>query len=167
MVTSLHLLKMFKIPFMHQPFIDKAVELAAQNVAGGGKPFGAVIVVDGHIIATGVNEVTQTADLTAHAEMQAIRNAAQKGNETFLKGAIMYASGHPCPMCLAAMHLAGFQKIIYHTPLEAVEGTSLDVMPVYQQLQKPFHQQAIPLVQMAATTGEDPVQTWLQLQKER
>jgi len=152
---------------MHQQFIDKAVQLAAQNVAAGGKPFGAVIVANGKELATGVNEATQTADPTTHAEMQAIRAAAQDGNAALLKGATMYASGHPCPMCLAAMYLTGFEKIFYHNSLQEVEGTSLDVMPIYQQLQKPFEQQQIPLLQIPTTLQAQPVQDWLQHQKEK
>lgn len=152
---------------MHQKFIDKAVQLAAQNVTAGGKPFGAVIVSNGVEIGIGVNEAEQTGDLTAHAEIQAMRAAAQSGKAGLLKGAIMYASGHPCPMCLAAMYLAGFEKIFYHNSLEEVEGTSLDVKPVYQQMQKPFSQQQIPLLQMPSTTGKQPVQDWLQQQKEK
>ena len=152
---------------MHQQFIDKAVQLAAQNVAKGGKPFGAVIVADGKVIATGINEAAQTGDPTTHAEMQAIHEAALNGKEGLLKGAIMYASGHPCPMCLAAMYLTGFQKIFYHNSLEEVEGTPLDVKPIYQQLQKPFDQQQIPLLQIPTTLQVQPVQDWLQHQKEK
>lgn len=152
---------------MHQLFIDKAVQLAAQNVSEGGKPFGAVLVAGGDIIATGVNEAAQTGDPTTHAEMQAIRAAAQKGKERFLKGATMYASGHPCPMCLAAMYLTGIEKIYYHNTLEEAEGTSLDVKPIYQQLQKPLEAQAIPLVHLPTTINQNPVQQWLQKQKEK
>ena len=98
---------------MDQAFINQAVVLAAENVAAGGKPFGAVIVANGNIIATGINEAAQTGDLTAHAEIQAMRQAAQNGNAHLLKGAVMYASGHPCPMCLAAMVIAGVDAV-YH-----------------------------------------------------
>jgi guanine deaminase len=150
---------------MHQQFIDQAVQLAAENVAYNGKPFGAVIVKDGQVIATGVNDVLQNNDPTAHAEMQAIRLAAQKGNEMFLQGATMYASGHPCPMCLAAMYLTGFEKVYYHTSLDEVEDTPLDVKPVYWQLQKPFAEQAIALIKMETTVPQNPVHDWLQQQK--
>jgi guanine deaminase len=151
---------------MHQQYMNQALQLAADNIANNGKPFGAVIVKEGMVVGTGVNEVTQTGDPTAHAEIQAIRKAMQNKEETFLKGAVMYASGHPCPMCLAAMYLSGFQKIYYHTPLEAVEGTQLDVKPIYGELQKDFAQQAIPLIQLNATLPIDPVQTWLDQQKQ-
>ena len=146
---------------MHQQFIDKAVQLAAKNVAAGGKPFGAVIVANGVEVASGVNEAAQTGDLTAHAEIQAMRTAAQAGKADLLQGAAMYASGHPCPMCLAAMYLTGFEKIFYHNSLEEVEGTSLDVKPVYRELQKPFGQQQIPLVQLPTTVNQQPVEEWL------
>ncbi len=152
---------------MHQQFMDQAVQLAAESVARGGKPFGAVIVKNGQVIATGVNEVWQINDPTAHAEMQAIRSAAQNGKEELLKGAVMYASGHPCPMCLAAMYLTGFEKIYYNTSLEEVEGTTLDVKPVYREMRKPLEAQAIPLIQLTSSGTQQPVQDWLQQQKEK
>jgi guanine deaminase len=152
---------------MHQQFIDQAVQLAAENVANHGKPFGAVIVKEGKVIATGVNEVMHCNDPTAHAEIQAIRLASQKGDEALLKGAIMYASGHPCPMCLAAMYLTGFEKVYYHSSLDEVEGTQLDVKPIYRQLQKPFAEQAIALIKMEITQPQKPVHDWLQQQEDK
>ena len=59
-------------------FINQAIDLATENVRNGGGPFGAVIVKDGEVIATGVNRVTSNADPTAHAEVQAIRSACAK-----------------------------------------------------------------------------------------
>ena len=143
------------------------MQLAVQNVADGGKPFGAVVVANGHIVATGVNEVHKTGDLTTHAEMQAIRAAAHNGKARLLKGATMYASGHPCPMCLAAIYLAGFAKICYHYALDEMAGTQLDVTPVYQQLKKPFDEQQIPLLRLQTTVRRHPVREWLQQQKEQ
>jgi guanine deaminase len=152
---------------MHQQYMDQAVALAAENVARDGKPFGAVIVKEGMVLSTGVNEVAQTGDPTAHAEIQAIHKAMQHKDEAYLKGAVMYASGHPCPMCLAAMYLTGFEKIYYDTSLEAVEGTMLDVKQVYREMQKPLGTQTIPLIQLTASGRQQPVQQWLQQQKEK
>ncbi|MBR0543304.1 MAG: nucleoside deaminase, partial [Bacteroidaceae bacterium] len=63
---------------MNKEYMRKAIELAIENVKNGGGPFGAVIVKDGEIVATGVNRVTANNDPTAHAEVSAIRAACEK-----------------------------------------------------------------------------------------
>lgn len=147
---------------MEQKYMDQSVELAAQNVKENGKPFGAVIVKDQKVLAIGVNDVVKEGDITAHAEIQAMRKAGKSFGEDSMKGAVMYASGHPCPMCLAAMHLAGFEKIYFNVPLEAVENTSLDAQPVYAELRKPFDAQKIPLIKLESNVQSDPVKEWLE-----
>jgi len=79
-----------------------ATDLACRNAAEGGAPFGAVIARNGEIISTGVNTVHVTNDPTGHAELLAIREAAQKLGRPNLSDCQLYASGEPCPMCLAA-----------------------------------------------------------------
>lgn len=80
-------------------FLGQAVDLAMANVRdGGGRPFGALVVKDGEVIATGVNEIGATGDPTAHAELTAIRRAAQALGAPRLDGCVVYASGQPCPM---------------------------------------------------------------------
>ena len=81
-----------------------AIDLATANVLSGrGGPFGAVIVKDGEVVATGVNQVTATCDPTAHAEVIAIRNACKALKVFELKGCEIYSSCEPCPMCLTAI----------------------------------------------------------------
>ena len=87
-------------------FMKKAVDLAVENVNNGGGPFGAVIVRDGKIIATGVNRVTPNNDPTAHAEVSAIRAACEKLGTFQLDGCEIYSSCEPCPMCLGAIYWA-------------------------------------------------------------
>ncbi|MGV2979869.1 nucleoside deaminase [Camelimonas sp. ID_303_24] len=94
-------------------FLCEAIELARANVASGGRPFGAVIVRDGAVIATGVNEIVRSHDPTAHAELLAVRAASQKLGSPDLSGCAVYASGQPCPMCMAAMRLAGVSEVVY------------------------------------------------------
>ena len=88
-------------------FLCQAIELARANIGKGGRPFGAVVVKDGEVVAAGVNEIHSTNDPTAHAELTAIRAASRKLGSPDLSGCVVYASGHPCPMCMAAMRLAG------------------------------------------------------------
>ena len=70
----------------------KAIELSIENVKNGGGPFGAVIVKDGEIVATGVNRVTANHDPTAHAEVSAIRAACQKLGTFDINGCEIYSS---------------------------------------------------------------------------
>lgn len=80
-------------------YLQRAVQLAAHNVAAGGRPFGAVLVKDGHVIAEAANAIHLSQDPTAHAELLAIRAASQQLGP-HLHGCVVYASGQPCPMCL-------------------------------------------------------------------
>ena len=97
----------------HVSFMREAVQLAQDNRAKGAQPFGAVLTRDGKRIATGVNEIVQTCDPTSHAEMQAVRAASAVLKQPRLDGCVVYASGYPCPMCLAAMVNSGIEKVYY------------------------------------------------------
>lgn len=97
----------------HVSFMREAVHLAQQNRAKGAQPFGAVLTRGGQRIATGVNEIVQTCDPTSHAEMQAVRAASAVLQQPRLEGCVVYASGYPCPMCLAAMVGSGIEKVYY------------------------------------------------------
>jgi tRNA(Arg) A34 adenosine deaminase TadA len=124
-------------------FLFEAITLAHSNVEMGGRPFGAVIVKDGEIVATGVNEILATGDPTAHAELNAIRAASQKLGSANLNGCTVYASGQPCPMCLAAMYMAGVNAVTYAYANGDGESYGLSTAPVYAELQKPFVQQRL------------------------
>jgi len=95
--------------FMQEAFLEakRGIE------SGDGGPFGAVIVKEGKIIASGHNEVVKTNDPTAHAEMIAIRNASSKLQSFKLEGCSLYVTGEPCPMCFSAIHWAHIEKVYY------------------------------------------------------
>ena len=97
----------------HLSLLREAVRLAQANRASGGRPFGAVLALGGERIASGVNEIVHSHDPTAHAEMQALRAASQQLGRPRLDGCVVYASGYPCPMCLAAMVNSGIEKVYY------------------------------------------------------
>ena len=78
-----------------EKFMQQAIDLSIENVANGGGPFGAVIVRDGEVIATGTNRVTATCDPTAHAEVSAIRAACAKLGDFKLAGCTIYSSCEP------------------------------------------------------------------------
>ncbi|OBZ96935.1 dCMP deaminase [Pararhizobium polonicum] len=122
-------------------FMTEAIALARENVRRGGRPFGAVLVMDGEVVAHGVNGVVETHDPTSHAEILAVRAAAIKRHSPILKGATMYASGHPCPMCLAAMRLAGITDIFYAYSNEDGAPYGLTSAVLYDDLRKPLAKQ--------------------------
>lgn len=94
--------------------MQKAIELSIDNVNNNGGPFGAVIADKaGNILATGVNRVTSNNDPTAHAEVNAIRQAAANLGTFDLSGYDIYTSCEPCPMCLGAIYWAHLDKIYY------------------------------------------------------
>lgn len=112
----------------------KAIALSIENVKNGGGPFGAVIVKDNEIIATGVNRVTANHDPTAHAEVSAIRAACEKLNTFDLSGCEIYTSCEPCPMCLGAIYWAHLDKIYYGNNKHDAADIGFDDSFIYDEL---------------------------------
>jgi tRNA(Arg) A34 adenosine deaminase TadA len=128
----------------HEQFLAQAIELARRNVEEqGGRPFGAVLVRDGAVIATGVNEIGATGDPTAHAELEAVRAASRALGTPRLDGCVVYASGHPCPMCLAAMTMTGVTAVYYAHSNEEGAPFGLSTAGVYAELAKPLAEHAM------------------------
>jgi len=122
-------------------FLDQAIKLAFDNVEEGGRPFGAVVVKDGNIIATGVNRMQADCDPTAHAELLALRAAGKALQSPRLDGCEVYASGQPCPMCFAAMRMAGVEKIRFAYSNEQAEPFGLSTAKIATELAKPINEQ--------------------------
>ena len=95
--------------------IDKARETMNKNYGG---PFGAVIVKNNEIIAVASNTVIKDNDPTAHAEINAIRQAGKKLNTYDLSDCTLYATGYPCPMCLSAIIWSNIKEVYYGTELK-------------------------------------------------
>ncbi|MFJ7976939.1 nucleoside deaminase [Peribacillus sp. JNUCC 23] len=143
-------------------FMERAVELAIENVRCGGQPFGAVLVKNNKVVAEGVNELHKAYDVSGHAELLAIRRVQEQVQTNDLSGYTMYASGEPCPMCLSAMYFAGIEKVFYCASVEnAVEvglGKSKDI---YDDLQKTKAERALSMIQMPLKAGqENPMKLW-------
>lgn len=115
-------------------FMRRAVELARANIEQGGRPFGTVLVRDGRILAEAANGIHLDHDPSAHAEMLAIRRASAALGTPRLDGCAIYASGHPCPMCLAAMYLSGIRDAWYAYSNEDGEPYGLSTAAVYERL---------------------------------
>jgi guanine deaminase len=113
-----------------------AIKLAVQNVQSGhGGPFGALVVKDGSIVATGVNSVTAANDPTAHAEILAIRSACLALGDLRLSECELYTSCEPCPMCLGAIYWARVKEFYYACTRQNAAEAGFDDAFIYEQLQ--------------------------------
>ena len=127
----------------NEDFMRQAIELAVENVKCGGGPFGAVIVRDGKVVATGVNRVTANNDPTAHAEVSAIRAACTKLGTFDLSGCVIYTSCEPCPMCLSALYWAGVERICYANTKRDAAAIDFDDSFIYDQLRLDYDLRSI------------------------
>jgi tRNA(adenine34) deaminase len=90
----------------HEHFMRRCIELARLAQATGDAPVGSLVVRDGAVIAEGVESVKRRGDVTAHAEIEAIRLACEHIGSLDLSGCTLYTSVEPCPMCAYAIRLA-------------------------------------------------------------
>lgn len=141
-------------------FMDMAAELAEKNIDEGGGPFGAVIVRDGVVVATGVNRVTADNDPTAHAEVNAIRNACRKEQTFNLSGCVIYTSCEPCPMCLSALYWAGISRIYYGNTQDDADAINFSDRFIYQELDKPKAERMIPCIKMDSSRTIKAFEKW-------
>ena len=95
-----------------------AIDRAAEGVDQGQTPFGACIVKDGRLLVCAHNVVWMTTDITAHAEVNAIRQACGLLQTIDLSGCTIYSTCEPCPMCFSAIHWARIGRIVYGTSIE-------------------------------------------------
>jgi len=94
-----------------------AIRKATQGTCLGQTPFGACIVKGRRLIAAAHNVVWKTTDITAHAEIHALRLACKKLKSIDLSGCTIYSTCEPCPMCFAALHWARIKKIYFGVPI--------------------------------------------------
>jgi tRNA(Arg) A34 adenosine deaminase TadA len=96
----------------------RAVETARRGIREGQTPFGACVVRDGRVVAAEHNVVWGTTDVTAHAEIQALRRACRELDTVDLSGCEIYTTCEPCPMCFAACHWARLDRIVFGARIE-------------------------------------------------
>lgn len=141
--------------------MELALRLARENVQRGeGGPFGAVVVRDGEVIATGVNRVTGTNDPTAHAEVVAIRAACAALGSFQLEGCEVYASCEPCPMCLGALYWARPAAIYYASTAADAADAGFDDRFIYEELAKPHEARQLRTVRLAPPDMGKEFATW-------
>jgi tRNA(Arg) A34 adenosine deaminase TadA len=127
-------------------FMRHAIALSRQGMeAGAGGPFGAVVVLDGAVVGEGWNQVTSTNDPTAHAEIVAIRRACAALGRFDLRGAVLYTSCEPCPMCLSAAYWARMAAIVCGNAREDAAAIGFDDEWLYREVAIPLEERALPM----------------------
>src|SRR5713226_2448459 len=100
---------------MHELFMREALDLAQRAAAAGEVPVGAVVVVEGRVAGRGANSPIAKNDPTAHAEMLALREAAQALGNYRLEEATLYVTLEPCVMCAGALVAARVKRLVFGT----------------------------------------------------
>ena len=147
---------------MYNPdFMKEAIRLANECFeTGAGGPFGAVVVKDGEIVGRGRNMVTVHNDPTAHAEVQAIRDACRNLDTFQLTGCELYASSEPCPMCFGAIYWARPDRIYYGASCEVAAAAGFDDTFIYEEIVKPISEYSIPTEQHDAELAAVTFERW-------
>ncbi|MEJ0095481.1 MAG: nucleoside deaminase [Methylocella sp.] len=130
------------------PEDEHFMRIAIDEAAKGDFPFGAVIVREGKMIATGRNLGKTNDDPTAHAEMMAMRSLIETKSTEWLKGATLYASGEPCPMCMGAILWCGMGRVVFAASIAEFATKIGQIMVTSQQLAD-----AAPFANIAITGG--------------
>ena len=143
-------------------YLARAVALSREHMEKGeGGPFGAVIVRDGEILAEGWNEVTSANDPTAHAEVVAIRRACKAVGDFSLRGATLYTSCEPCPMCLASAFWARVDRIVYANTRADAAAIGFDDAFIYDEIPKDPADRALPAEHLPLDEARDEIEALL------
>jgi guanine deaminase len=146
----------------HKLFLLEAIKLSAnslENAEGG--PFGCVIVKDGNIVGRGYNKVIANHDPTAHAEVQAIRDACNNLKTHQLDGCVLYTSCEPCPMCLGAIYWARPDAVYYANTRHDAAGIGFDDAFIYEQINRSESERAIPTLHVHMDEAKVIFDVWV------
>jgi len=127
-------------------FIRLAIQAAWQGVERGEMPFGACIVTRGQVVSVAHNSAKANIDVTAHAEVQAIREASRRLKTLELPGCVIYSTCEPCPMCFTACVWAKVSRIVYACRIEDAERAGIRQVPISSVRMNQLGQSGIELV---------------------
>jgi guanine deaminase len=146
-------------------FTERVVRRAVQNVREGGKPFACLVVRDGKVLVEATNQVAQSGDVTAHAEISAIRLAAEMGI-TDLSDTDVYVTAYPCPMCLGALYYAQPNRVVFAASREQEaehyeDGNRLMTLDTfYDEYAKPVDERTLRAEQGPSEDATLPFREW-------
>lgn len=116
-----------------QKYMKRAIQKAYAGIKKGQAPFGSCIVRKGTVVACTHNVVWQKTDITAHAEVYAIRQACKKLKKVDLSDCVIYSTCEPCAMCFSAIHWAKISKIIYGTHIKDAQKIGFSELAITAQ----------------------------------
>lgn len=135
---------------IHIQNMTHATKTATQGIDNGGGPFGAVITnsTGETIISWGHNQVVNTCDPTAHAEIQAIRKACRLLNTHDLHGCTLYTTCEPCSMCMSAIYWSRIDTVFYGNTREDAKAIDFDDSLIYDEIAKSPEKRTIKMTQL-------------------
>ena len=119
-------------------FMRLAIIKAREGVRKGQTPFGACIVKNNKVIACNHNIVWKSADITAHAEIMAIRSACKRQQKIDLTGCVIYSTCEPCPMCFSACHWAKISRIVFGCAIKDAKNFGFNELVISNSRLKQF-----------------------------
>ena len=140
--------------------LQKTIKIAIEGIKKGNGPFGAIITKNGTIFAEAVNRVTLDSDPTAHAEVVAIRKAAEALKSHNLDGCTLYCSCEPCPMCLGAIYWAGISRVIYAYDRHDAAQAGFSDKDIYDEIILEPEKRRITFKHIADSGGEEVFKVW-------
>ena len=125
-------------------YLRQAVELSRGFLHDERRwPFAALVVVDDQIVGQGVNRVVELHDVTAHAEVMALRAAGARLDRYHFEDGVLYTSSEPCPMCLTACYWACLPRIVFGATSYDVAACGLRDLQLYAELVRPAGQRSM------------------------
>jgi guanine deaminase len=142
-------------------YLKLAIDEAFQGIRmREGGPFGAVIVRDGKILSKGHNTVLKSHDPTAHAEINAIRDACGQVGDHHLTGAVLFSNFEPCPMCLSAIYWADIREVYYCEGRNETEKIGFMDNHLYREFTLPGEKREVVVTRIAMKEMDDLIETW-------
>lgn len=129
-----------------EQWMQLAIDTARAGITSGQSPFGACIVRGSEVIVAAHNNVRASTDITAHAEINAIRRACEKLATIDLSGCTIYSTCEPCPMCFSAIHWARFERIVYGATIPDAQANGFCELGISNEQMKQFGGSKIEIV---------------------
>jgi tRNA(Arg) A34 adenosine deaminase TadA len=143
-----------------EDFLREAIRVASDNVASGGGPFGAIVVRDAEVVARAANRVTTSNDPTAHAEVEAIREACRVLGTFQLEGCEIYSSSEPCPMCLGAIYWARPKAVYFANGRDVALAAGFDDDHIYEEFLLAPEERRYPATRLEIDGADEPFRRW-------
>ncbi len=149
-------------------FMKVAIAKADEGIRRGQTPFGSCIVKGGNIVCAEHNVVWATTDITAHAEVNAIRKACSALSTIDLTGCTLYSSCEPCPMCFSAIHWANFDRVVFGARIADAQRAGFNELTISAEQMKSIGQSRVELTaDVCRSEAAELFERWLARQDRR